>query len=372
MSTPLKAFQDAPKTDPPGMRAARFHAARDIRIERIDAPSPDALAPRDVLVRVNACGICGTDLHEYTDGPIYVPIDPHPVTGISLPVTLGHEFSGVVEAVGTQVTTVEVGTPVAAMPQIFCGECSQCLAGRQQTCQNLAAVGYTGPWGGLAEYAILRDDQVFALPDGMSFEQGALVEPAAVAVHALTSAPLKPGDSIFITGGGPIGQLAALAALAFGAGKVVLSEPNARRRTRAEHIRGIRVFDPSVAALDNLLEEVTGGHGFNVCLEASGKQRAIDACFDAVALGGTIVQTAMGADGITVDASHKLTLRDVTYKGVYCYPVTSWPKVISLIASGKIPAEEIISSILPLERLTDAFEALLDPNADELKILIKI
>jgi (R,R)-butanediol dehydrogenase / meso-butanediol dehydrogenase / diacetyl reductase len=356
----------------PTMRAARFHAGHDIRIDRVPAPGADGLTSHEVLVRIRECGICGSDLHEYTDGPIYTPTHPHPITGVSVPVILGHEFSGEVVAIGSAVTSVSVGDRIAAMPQIFCGTCSQCMAGRQQTCQNLAAVGYSGAWGGLAEYGAFREDQVFPLSEHMTFTQGALVAPTAVAVHAVSSAPLRPGDAVLVTGGGPIGQLAALAAVAFGAGSVVLSEPNPGRRARAAQLDLTRVVDPRADDLTLLVAEVTQGHGFDVCIEASGSQPALDACFDAVTLGGVIVQTALGTRPVQLDASHKLTLRDVTYKGVYCYPVTIWPRIIGLVGSGALPADTVVTATIPLEQLIDGFEALLDPVGDALKIIVTI
>ena len=354
------------------MRAARFHARRDIRIERVPAPSVADLASREVLVRIRECGICGSNLHEYTDGPIYAPTRPHPITGVSVPVILGHEFSGEVVAIGSAVTRVAVGDRIAAMPQIFCGTCSQCLAGRQQTCENLAAVGYSGRWGGLAEYGAFREEQVFPLSEYMTFTQGALVEPTAVAVHAVSSAPLRPGDAVLVTGGGPIGQLAALAAVAFGAGSVVLSEPNPGRRTRAAQLGLAQVVDPRTDDPSLLVAEITQGRGFDVCIEAAGSQPALDACFEAVTLGGVIVQTALGTRPVQLDTSNKLTFRDVTYKGVYCHPVTSWPRVIGLIGSGVLSADKVVTATIPLEKLADGFEALLDPAGDALKIIVRI
>jgi (R,R)-butanediol dehydrogenase / meso-butanediol dehydrogenase / diacetyl reductase len=361
-----------PFTEPPTMRAARFHGARDIRIEEVPAPRAADLAPRDVLVRIRACGICGSDLHEYTDGPIHAPTSPHPMTGASIPVILGHEFSGEVVAIGSAVTSVGIGDRIAAMPQIYCGTCSQCKAGRQQTCQNLAAVGYSGPWGGLAEYGAFREDQVFPIAAHMTFTQGALVEPTAVAVHSVATAPLRPGDAVLVTGGGPIGQLAALAAVAFGAGSVVLSEPKPGRRGRARTLGLTRVVDPLVDDLSSIADEITQGRGFDVCIEASGSQPAIDACFDSVALGGVVLQTALSTRPVQLDVGHKLTVRDVTYRGVYCYPVTSWPRIIGLIGSGSLPADVIVTKTIPLEQLADAFEALLDPAGDALKIVVSV
>jgi len=353
------------------MRAALYYKALDLRIEDIPAPHGD-LGSDEVLVRNKACGICGTDLHEYFDGPIYSPQDPHPVTNIQLPVIPGHEFAGVVEAVGRDVSTVVPGDRVSIMPQIYCGRCAQCVAGRQQTCLNLAAVGFSAAWGGLAELGVFKDYQVFRIPDSMSYMEGALIEPTAVAVHAVNMGSVQPGDTVLISGGGPIGQLAAMAAAAFGAGQVILSEPNERRRARAGDLGLTRVVDPITEDLKAVVGELTDGNGADVCIECSGGQAALTDCLNNVRIGGTIVQTALGTRPVLIDTSAQLTLRDVTYKGAYCYPVTSWPRVIQLVASGKIPAAKIVTETLDLTDLTKGFDALADPAGDQLKVIIQL
>jgi (R,R)-butanediol dehydrogenase/meso-butanediol dehydrogenase/diacetyl reductase len=144
------------------MRAARFYTAGDVRIEEV--PAPGELAADQLLVRVRECGICGTDLHEYSHGPIQTRQQPHPRTGAGLPQILGHEFSGVVEAVGAGVRNAAVGDRVAIMPQVFCGECEACASGFQQRCAAVAVVGLSWPWGGFADYAVVGDDHVATLP----------------------------------------------------------------------------------------------------------------------------------------------------------------------------------------------------------------
>jgi (R,R)-butanediol dehydrogenase/meso-butanediol dehydrogenase/diacetyl reductase len=321
---------------------------------------------------VRECGICSTDLHEYSHGPLYTSATPHRVTGASLPTILGHEFSGLVELTGRDVRNVRAGDRVAIMPQVFCGRCTQCMAGRQQTCMNLAPVGLTWPWGGFAEYAVVGEAQVAALPETMSDAAGALVEPAAVAVHAVSSAPVRPGDTVLVTGGGPIGQLVALAAIAAGAGTVVLSEPSAGRRDRAAALRLSAVIDPLAQEPTERILESTNGAGAEVRIECAGSQRALEACLAAVRLGGTVVQTALQRGPVQIDASATLTLRDVTLKGVYCYPVTSWPRVIGLIAGGRLPVESIVTGAIGLPDLVHAgFDALLHADGDQVKIIVR-
>jgi (R,R)-butanediol dehydrogenase/meso-butanediol dehydrogenase/diacetyl reductase len=351
------------------MKAARFYSAGDVRIEEV--PAPPAPATGELLVRVRECGICGTDLHEYGHGPVQTRATPHPRTGAGLPQILGHEFSGVVDAVGQGVRNAAVGDRVAIMPQVFCGECEACSSGSRQRCEAVAVVGLSWPWGGFAEYVLVGDDHVATLPPEVSDAAGALVEPAAVAVHAVSSSGLQPGEVVLVTGGGPIGQLAALAALAAGAGAVYLSEPNPGRRAHAAALGISGVIDPRSEEVTERLAGETGGTGADVCIECSGSQRALDACLAAVRRGGTVIQTALYLHPVQVDAD-ALVMRDITLKGVYCYPVTSWPRVIRMIASGRLPVERIVTGRIELERLVEGgFEALLDAEGSQVKVLVR-
>jgi (R,R)-butanediol dehydrogenase / meso-butanediol dehydrogenase / diacetyl reductase len=351
------------------MRALRLHGIDDLRLEEL--PEPTEPGPGQVLLRNRLCGICGTDLHEYHDGPKLATAAPHPLTGSSLPQILGHEFCGEVIAVGEGVSTVTVSDRVAVMPLFFCGQCSSCREGRQECCTRLGAVGYNWNWGGMGQYALVAEHQVSPLPDSMTDAQGAMVEPTAVAVHAVRSAPVRVGDSVLVTGGGPIGQLVALAALAAGATSVYISEPNPRRRERAQSLGLLTaVIDP---AAEDVVATLAERHpdGVDVAIECSGNERALLACIDAVRPGSTVVQTALHPRPASIDPM-RLTLRDVSLKGVNCFPISSWPRVIALIASGKLPAERVITGQVSLDDSIDGFGSLLDPTGDQIKILIEL
>jgi (R,R)-butanediol dehydrogenase / meso-butanediol dehydrogenase / diacetyl reductase len=349
------------------MRAVRLLGPRRLEVTEVEAPSEPG--PRELVLRNRLCGICGTDLHEYADGPRLVTAEPHSLTGAQLPQILGHEFSGEVVAVGCDVTAARVGDRVSIMPLFFCGTCPACVAGRQQICTRLGAVGYNWPWGGMGEYATVAEHQVARLPDSMTDAQGALVEPTAVAIHAVSSAPVRPGDAVLVTGGGPIGQLVALSCIAAGAGAVYVSEPNETRRAHAGRLGLTGVIDPSASdVMTQLGDDVPDG--VDVAIECAGNARALEACIAAVRPGGTVVQTALHPKPVQIDPQ-RLTLRDVTIKGVVCFPVTSWPRVIQLIASGRLPAERVITGEVALDRaIEDGFEALLDPQGSHVKVLV--
>src|SRR5436309_11108005 len=235
------------------MQALRFHAARDLRIE--DVQEPSAPGPGEVLVRTAACGICGTDLHEYVAGPIVTPVEPHPLTGAQNPQILGHEFAGDVVSSGPGVTSVAEGDRVAIMPLAYCGRCAYCKRGLQHLCTTMACVGLSHAWGGMGERATVAEYQVVRLPDGVTYRQGALIEPAAVAAYGVERAGVAPGDAVLVTGAGPIGALAALCARAAGASNVYVSEPNPARRARAETLGVATVLDPTEIDVPEFLRE---------------------------------------------------------------------------------------------------------------------
>jgi len=185
------------------MRAAVYHGREDVRIEQVEER---AIAPGSVRVAVEACGICGSDLHEYAEGPIAIPADhPHPLTGETLPLTMGHEFAGTVVETGGGVDDPEVGDAVVVNPIVACGECRYCTGGRYSLCDSLMNIGIHGGGGGFAERVVVSAENAVALPEGVSFEQGALVEPLSVGLHAVRRSGLAAGDTAAVFGAGPVG-----------------------------------------------------------------------------------------------------------------------------------------------------------------------
>ena len=210
------------------MKALRFHKARDLRLEEV--PAPEKPVGQQVVLKISHCGICGTDLHEYVAGPIILPVEPHPETGAKIPIILGHEFSAVVTTVGPDVTTVRPGDRVAILPHLMKAGDYYARRNIGQFSAATGLVGLTWHWGGMGEYAMVPEQNTVKLPDSVSDEQGACLEPSAVAVNAIDNAGVIAGSTVLITGAGPIGALTALAARAAGAAKVIVHEPHARRR----------------------------------------------------------------------------------------------------------------------------------------------
>ena len=349
------------------MRAARFYGQKDIRVEDVDVPSLQA--PDDVLVEVAWCGICGTDLHEYVVGPIVTPTTPHPLTGVTLPQTLGHEFSATVREIGKDVTDVRVGDRVAIMPAIVCGRCHFCRRGLGHLCVKFACTGLSAETGGLAQFAVLKDYQVAILPESVSDLEGAVIEPATVAAYGIDRAGLHGGDIVLVTGAGPIGILSALYADAIGAATVVIAEPNPNRAELARDLDIGPVLDPTADGFADLLADLTGGLGVDLVAECSGTTPGLATALTSVRRRGTIVQTGLHTKPATLDAM-ALSEKDVTLVGSWCYLITDWPRIIRLVAAGKYPVGRAVTGQIALEDVVSrGFDVLIDPRGDQLKIL---
>lgn len=349
------------------MKAAVFHAAHDIRVE--DVPAPTGVGPREVLARPYWCGICGTDLHEYAMGPIVTPATPHPLNGAVIPQILGHEFSAEVVEVGREVTRVKVGDRVSAMPLLVDHECYYCRRGLNHLCVKMACVGLSYAWGGIAELAVLPESILTVLPDAVSELQGALVEPAAVAAYGVDTGHVKPGDSVLITGAGPIGALAALYAASLGA-RVFVSEPNPTRLALVHSLGVAEVLDPSTTDVAAYLKDLGGGIGVDAAIECSGNERALQTAIASVRSAGRVVQTGLHTRPAAIDAM-VLAQHDLTLVGTWCYPVTDFPRIARLIASGRYPVEKVVSAKIAIEDIVEhGFEALLSPTGGQVKVLV--
>jgi (R,R)-butanediol dehydrogenase/meso-butanediol dehydrogenase/diacetyl reductase len=356
------------------MRALRFHGAGKLSVE--DVPAPGEPGAGQVLLRPLMCGICGTDLHEYTDGPIVTPASPHPLTGAGLPQIMGHEFSALVVSAGWDVTHVRQGDLCTVMPLIYCGQCHECLHGQGHLCRTMACTGLSSAWGGLAELAMVSATQVVPVSPAMTPRQAALIEPAAVAAYGVDRGRLQPGQTVLVTGAGPIGSLAALYALAGGARRVVISEPDAARRARAaglgEGIGEVVTADPAAEDVTGVIAELTGGIGADLAVECAGQESALNLCIDVVRPAGTVVQTALHIRPASIRAE-TLALKDLTLAGTWCYPVQDFPRVAGLVAAGRFPVERVISSVVPLESaVPQGFDQLITRGSGEVKVLIEM
>jgi (R,R)-butanediol dehydrogenase/meso-butanediol dehydrogenase/diacetyl reductase len=233
----------------------------------------------------------------------------------------------------------------------------------------MACVGLSWPWGGLAQSGVVPDHQLTKLPDEVDDLQGALIEPAAVAAYGVDRSGITPGETLLITGAGPIGALAALYARASGAA-VVISEPNPARAALARRLDVGDVIDPTGRDVPGEVYARTGGLGVHASVECSGTSAGLTACLAATRARGTVVQTGLHTKPAGIDAM-ELSLRDLTLAGTWCYPVTDWPRIISLVGSGRYAVERVVTSQIGLDDVVPkGFETLCDPRGDQVKVLV--
>ncbi|MBF4992741.1 alcohol dehydrogenase catalytic domain-containing protein [Arthrobacter gandavensis] len=336
------------------MRAAKYVGSGQIEVGEAKQRQP---AADEVAIRVAFNGICGTDLHI---------VQGHMDARVAMPAVIGHEMSGVIEEVGEGVSGLAPGQPVTVMPLRWCGECASCSAGHQHICQQLDFVGIDSP-GALQELWNVPASVVVPLPEGLSLQHAALVEPLAVAVHDVRRSRLTSGETAVVIGGGPIGQLIAVVARAAGA-SVILAEPDAvRRELAAQH--GAVVVDPIAEDLAAVVQERTAGAGADVVFEVAGTAgTALDATRHARTR-GRVVFVAIHPEPVPVDL-HRVFWRELEVLGARVYERADFEHAVSLLADGAIPADALITRVVPLEETMDAFTDLL--SAAAIKILVDV
>lgn len=354
------------------MKAVRYYGKEDIRIE--DVPAPKGPGPKQLVVKPLVCGICGTDLHEYAAGPIVTPIHTHQFTGATLPQILGHEFSAEVIETGKEVTRVRKGERVSIQPLVMPLDDYYSRRGLNHLSPKMGCIGLSWQWGGMGEYAVINDYNANVLPDSVNDEQGALIEPAAVALYGVDRAKVGGGSTVLITGAGPIGALSALACAALGAAKIFVSEPNPNRRKQIEAL-GVttKVLDPkAVNVVEYLRDQTEEGVGVDSAIECSGTEPGLNTCCEAVRNHGTVAQVGLHVRKASVDPA-LWALKDITVEATWCYPVTVWPRIIGMVERGIYPVEKVISGKINADDVVEkGFKTLLNPTGDEMKVLVKV
>ncbi|WP_067179015.1 2,3-butanediol dehydrogenase [Microtetraspora niveoalba] len=346
-------------------KAAVWYGARDVRVVDVDVPEP---GPGEATVAVAYCGICGSDLHEYADGPHAIPVDaPHPESGATAPLVLGHEFCGTVTAVGPGVTGVAPGDRVAVEPHYRCGSCPRCRAGEYNICRHFGFAGLMGD-GGLAERATVPAYMLHRLPDSVPLEQAAVFEPAAVALHALRQAAIGEGETVAVLGLGPIGLLIVMLAARRGVTRIVAADLSPARLDLAGRLGATHLVDAREGdAVPDLIREASGGEGADVAFEAVGSERTLRTCLAGTRNGGRVVLVGL-AGTVSLDAfamvnNEQSVIASVGYRDVY-------PELVRLVEEG-LDLTAIVTSTIALDDVVrDGFEALL-AGGDQIKVLVR-
>lgn len=319
------------------------------------------LKENEVLLRNKACGICGTDVHIYRG--------EKGASDTSPPVVLGHEFSGEVVRTGSAVTTLISGDKVAVDPNIYCGECRYCRNGKKQMCEKLTAIGVNLD-GGFAQYSVVPAAQCLKVAQEMDYETAAMMEPLACCIHGIDQAAIKPGMTVCVIGGGPIGLMMVQLAKLSGAAKVILSEPVEKRRQLGLRLGADAVIDPTAAPIGIQLQELVGISGADVVLECVGNVKATQQAIDAAGKGATVVLFSVPSP----DSVYPLQLfqafrKELTIKTSFVNPDTNL-RAVELLDGGKVRVSELITNRFPVEQVEEAI--IKQTQVDSIKVFITL
>jgi 2-desacetyl-2-hydroxyethyl bacteriochlorophyllide A dehydrogenase len=335
------------------MTAAVLHGAGDVRIERRDLPKARA---GEVLIRIRACGVCGTDAALYRG--------EYPG---NVPVVIGHEFSGEVAAVGEGVD-LRPGQPVTVDPNVVCHACEYCRSGKEHLCENVSSMGVTRD-GADAEYCVAPAGNVYPLPDNVSFEAAAFCEPLACAIHGVDLAQVKLGDTVLILGAGGMGNLIAQCVRDAGAARVVVSEPIALRRDKALENAATHVLDPGRQDVEKEIRRLTRV-GADVVIEAAGNLEAQTSCTSLVRKGGTVVWFGVSPQDRLVEVSpFDINENELRILGSYNNPFAT-DRAVRMLAEGRVRVDNLISHRIELEDYLQVFR--LFGGTDTVKLMVTI
>lgn len=343
------------------MKAAVWHGRRDVRLEEVAEPgSPQG---EDVLLEVCWTGICGTDLHEYLGGPIFIPptLDR---------VVLGHEFSARVVDVGRDVTEVTAGDRVAVIPHRVCRACHFCRRGMFQHCTQLEVVGITRD-GAFARYTVARQDQLVRLPSDVADDVGALVEPLAVTMRAMQLPKARLGDTIAIIGAGPIGLCGVATARAAGLGQIFVVEKMPGRAELARRLGATQVVDPKLGDPVAAILELTDGQGVDVSLECVGLAATMNQAIELARPGGLAVLLGIAEEGGELDL-HRAAAGEKEVHGCIGYFEGEWQAVVDLLGTGRLDPTPMITQRIAVDDIIDGgFRTLVEEKDASAKVLVR-
>ena len=336
------------------MHAAVYAGDRTFDSVTLDPP---ALGADEVRIAVRYVGLCGTDLHIFHG---------HMDGRVDIPAVIGHEMSGVISEVGGDVSGWHPGDSVTVMPLLWDGTCPACLAGNSHICQNLKFVGIDTP-GALQQEWVVPASLLVRLPESVPLAHAALVEPLAVAVHDVRRSELEPGQRAVVIGAGPIGVLIASVARDVGA-DVVIVELDAGRRSFADNL-GLTTIDPRRVDAVEWVQEWTGGAGADVVFEVAGAAAAVLSATSYAKVRGTVVMVAIHSEPRPVDLQ-RVFWRELRLLGARVYQRTDFEEAVRLVAARAVPTDELISGVVPLDAVQQAFETLETGGA--LKLIVDV
>lgn len=325
------------------MKSAVFYAKEDLRIENVEKPTPKA---DEVLIKVMACGICGTDVHIYhgDEGAAATPERT----------ILGHEFSGVVEAVGESVTAVKIGDRVCVDPNKLCNECYYCKNGIGHFCENMIGIGTTVN-GGFSEYCAVPQSQVYKIAETTSFEAAAMTEPVACCIHGIDMCEISCGDTVAVIGGGMIGMIMLQLAKISGAGRIVMIEPVDEKREIAKKLGADICIDPISEDVAKVIAD-NGIERISAVIECVGKPATMEQAIEIAGKKSVVMMFGLTAPNETVTVKpFEIFKKEIVLKASFINPYTQ-KRAVELIDNGKIDVSSIVCGIEPLDNLAEILD----------------
>jgi len=336
----------------------KAHAAPGIELREVPVPIP---GPGEVLVRVQAASVCGTDLHifewnPWAQGRIHPPLIP------------GHEFAGMVAATGRGVTTVKEGDKVSAEMHVACGKCMQCRIGEAHICQHVRILGVDAD-GAFASYVIIPETNIWKLPPAIPHDYASLLDPLGNAVHTVLAGPIA-AQTVAVTGCGAIGLFSIAVAKACGAARVFAIEVNAHRRGVASQMGADLALDPATDNIEEQIRDATGGTGVDVLLEMSGHPAAMRLGFSILRTGGRASLLGIPSRPVEIDFARDIIFKGATVQGINGRKMfETWFQMEALLATGKLDLEPAITHRLKLSEFSRAMELL--QSGEAIKVLLK-
>jgi L-iditol 2-dehydrogenase/threonine 3-dehydrogenase len=340
------------------MRQAIMTRPGHIEFSNVNAPGE--LKPNEVLLKIQRIGVCGSDIHVFHG--------EHPAT--PYPVIQGHEYSAIVEGVGEAVKKVKPGMKATARPQLVCGECGPCRRGQYNACQNLKVQGFQAH-GVAQDYFIVPEDRLVVLPDSLTLEQGAIVEPAAVGAHSTSRTTGIEGKNVVVSGAGTIGNLVAQFAKARGARKVLITDVSNYRLEIAKKCGIEHTLNIKETPFDEGVRSCFGADGCQIGIEAAGVQDSLDALMAHVEKGGDIVILGVYAGNPTVNMYY-LGEHELNVFGSMMYRHEDYLAAVEMIAKGEIKLDPLISKHFPFEKYLDAYEYIEEKGDKNMKVMIDL
>ena len=341
------------------MRAAVMDKPGSIEIKELPVPQISAL---EVLVKVMAVGVCGSDVHYYENGRIGRFVADQPII-------LGHECAGIIVAAGGKVTKVAVGDRVAVEPGVTCGQCDACKAGRYNLCPDVQFLATPPVDGAFVQYLAIRQDMVFKIPDHLSYEEASLNEPFSVGIHAAKRTRLQAGETVAIMGMGPVGLMAVAAAKSYGAAQIIVTDLEDVRLEAALRLGATHVVNAKQEDVLETIRRLTGGTGVDVAWETAGSPQALQSALQSLRRGGRLAVIGLPAQEQIPLNVPLIADSEIDIYGIFRYANT-YPQGIEFLASGNLDTASLITDRYRLDDTREAMERAIHNKSGSLKIMV--